>query len=103
MRRRPKAAVLDVIGTLFQTEPLDQHLQKIGLPPGSLEVWFPRVLRDGFALETTGTFRSFPEIAAGTLEGLMSEHALEPKKDDIAEVIEAFAELPAYDDVASAL
>ncbi len=103
MPHRPKAIVLDVIETLFDTAPLEQKLHALGLPKGSLALWFPRVLRDAFALEVTGTYKDFREIATGTLQAFLAENQLEVDNEKIDRVLQAFATLPAHPDVEKGL
>ncbi len=98
-RHRPRIVAFDVIETLFDTRPLDPLLSSIGLPEGSLAVWFPRFLRDAFALEVAGEYQPFREIASASLEALLREHRLDPVRANIDKVLSAFAELPAHPDV----
>jgi 2-haloacid dehalogenase len=94
-----KAVVFDVIETIFDIQPLEKKLTAVGLPSGSLELWFARLLRDAFALEIAGKYKSFTEIAGGTLQALLREHRVERERLTIDSVIKSFAELPAYPDV----
>lgn len=99
MRNKPRAVVLDVIETLFAIDPLEEKLIELGLPAGSLKIWFPRILRDAFALQVTGIFKPFHEVAAGALVSLLAENGIEADSDKIAGVIQAFATLPIHPDV----
>lgn len=47
------------------------------------------MLRDAFALEVAGRFKTFAEVASGALEVLLSENKIEPD----------FAKLSAHSDV----
>ena len=96
---RLKAVVLDVFETLFTIEPLGEKLRAAGLPSGALQIWFARILRDAFALEVTGEYKTFREIAGARLETFMSEQKLEPDRSIIDRVVTAFADLPAHSDV----
>jgi 2-haloacid dehalogenase len=98
-----KAVAFDVIETLFDIQPLEKKLEAAGLPSGSLTIWFPRVLRDAFALEVAGEFKTFAEIGMAALEALMREQQIEPVRSTTQEIIQSFAELPAQPDVESAL
>jgi len=98
-KRRPRIVAFDVIETLFDTKPLDPLLSSIGLPGGSLRVWFARFLRDAFALEVIGEYRPFHEVAAASLEALLLEHRLEAGREKIDKVLSGFAELPPHSDV----
>ncbi len=103
MRRKPTAVVLDVIETLFAIDPLEEKLRDLGLPDGALKIWFPRVLRDAFALQVTGSYQPFREVATGALESLLAENALDAKREKIEAVIQSFATLPAHPDVAEGI
>ncbi len=99
MKQKPKAIAFDVVGTLFAIDPLEEKLKAAGLSDGSLKIWFPRVLRDAFALEVAGQFKTFAEVASGALEVLLRENKIDPDKAKIDNVIKAFAELPPHPDV----
>ena len=59
---RPQVIAFAVVETLFPLEPLRQRLVDAGQPPGVLELWFARLLRDGFALAASGGDRPFAEV-----------------------------------------
>ena len=99
MPHQPKAVVLDVIETCFALDPLEEKLRGLGLPEGSLKIWFPRVLRDAFALQVTGTYKPFAEIATGALESLLAENQREADRAKIDGFLQAFATLPVHPDV----
>ncbi len=99
MKQKPKAFAFDVIGTLFAIDSLEEKLKAAGLPDGSLKIWFPRLLRDAFALEVAGQYKTFAEVASGALEVLLRENKIEPDKGWIDDVINAFAKLPSHPDV----
>ncbi len=99
MIQKPQAVVLDVIETCFAIDPLGEKLQALGLPEGALQIWFPRVLRDAFALQVTGTYKPFGEIATGTLAAFLAENQLAADPAEMKEVIDAFATLPVHPDV----
>ena len=98
----PSAVVFDVFGTLFQLDPLAARLEGIGLP-GTLKLWFSRTLRDAFALQLSGAYKSFREVAAGALDSLLAESGREADGKAIGTVLDGFKELPAYPDVKPAL
>lgn len=99
MKQKPKAVVLDVIETCFAIDPLDERLEVLGLAKGALQIWFPRVLRDAFALEVTGTYKPFAEIATGTLGSLLAENRVEADPETMKIFLAAFATLPVHPDV----
>jgi 2-haloacid dehalogenase len=97
-----EAVAFDVIETLFDIQPLEKRLTAAGLPSGSLNVWFARVLRDAFALEIAGEYKSFAEIGCAALQAFMREQTIDPANSTSEEIIKSFAELPAYSDVRAA-
>lgn len=100
---RPRVVAFDVVETLVSLEPLRGRLAAAGLPNDQLEVWFARLLRDAFALDATGVYQPFKEVAASTLAGLFAEHGLQPDPATIEGVVASFAELPAHPDVEPAM
>ena len=99
---KPAVVFFDVFGTMFQLDPLGRKLEAIGLP-GALKLWFARTLRDAFALEAAGAFRTFREVAGGALEVLLVENDLTPDRKAIGGVLDAFKELPAWPDLKPSL
>lgn len=100
MPHRPAAVAFDALQTIFSLEPMRDRLSAVGLPPDTLETWFARTLRDGFALAAAGSFRPFPEVAAGTLANLFLENGLADAEP--AFVLDGLADLPADPDAARA-
>lgn len=95
-------AVLDVNETLFSLEPIAARLEEVGLE-GRLEMWFARILRDGFAAAAAGTFASFADLARHHLVVLL-EHQEEPAGTDrLDHVIDGFTHVTAHPDVEAGL
>ncbi len=100
---RPDAAVFDVIETIFPLEPLRPRLAALDLG-ADLELFFTRILRDAFALDATGTFRPFREIASGALEVLAAQRGLDhPDRAAVDAVLDGFATLDPAPDVRPAM
>jgi 2-haloacid dehalogenase len=99
---RPDAAVFDVIETIFPLEPLRPRLAALDLG-GELDLFFTRILRDAFALDATGTFVPFRDLAAGALEVLAAQRGLTPTRAAIEAVIEGFKTLEPAPDVRPAM
>jgi 2-haloacid dehalogenase len=99
---RPQAVALDIVETVFALEPISSRLKSAGLPEGALRLFFAQMLRDAFALEASGAYKPFREVAAGSLAVLMASHGVKAGKN-VDEVLAGFAELPAHADVAPAL
>lgn len=100
---RPDVVAFDVVETLVSLEPLRGRLEAAGLPGDRLEVWFATLLRDAFALDATGVYKPFDEVAASALAGVFAAHGLEPDPVKIESVVAGFAELPAHPDVEPAM
>jgi 2-haloacid dehalogenase len=98
--RRPAVVAFDVIDTLMSLEPLRARLTGIGQPPGLLEAWYTRTLRDGMALSATGDYVSFSEVAEAALRGLTHYTVSDAQ---VSLVMAGFDELPAFPDAVPAL
>ncbi len=100
---RPEAAVFDVIETIFPLEPLRPRLAALDLG-GDLDLFFTRILRDAFALDATGTFKPFREIATGALEVLAAQRGLDhPDRAAVDAVLDGFTTLDPAPDVRPAM
>lgn len=99
---RPQVVAFDVVETLFSLEPMRERLRGLGLADDALELWFARLLRNAFALDASGTFRPFGQVARATLEGMLAENDLGMDAGMIDEAMVGFGELPAHLDVAPA-
>lgn len=100
---RPAAIVFDVIETLFPLDPLRPRLVALGLAPSDLELWFTRILRDAFALDASGSFRPFRDVAAGSLQVLLAQHGRVPRHEEVEAVLDGFRALEAAPDAGPAL
>lgn len=100
MTHRPLVIAFDVIETLFPLEPIRRRLADAGQPGHVLDVWFARLLRDGFALAAAGGYRPFGDIAAGALR-TATGGALDDEQTRT--VLAGFAELDAHPDVVPAV
>ena len=100
MTRRPAVVAFDVIDTLMSLEPLRAKLTDIGQPPGLLEAWLTRTLRDGMALSATGDYAAFTDVAEAALRGLTNYTVSD---EQVAAVMAGWAELPAFPDALPAL
>jgi 2-haloacid dehalogenase len=98
--RRPAVVAFDVIDTLMSLEPLRTRLTDIGQPPGLLEAWYTRTLRDGMALSATGDYAGFTDMAEAALRGLTHYTVSD---EQVASVMAGFGDLPAYPDALPAV
>lgn len=94
--------VLDVNGTLFPLEPVGDRLAEVGLE-GALEVWFGRILRDGFAAAASGGFVAFPAMARHHLAALLRRADRPVTEDRLDHVVDGFTVVTAHGDVAPGL
>ncbi|HEV2254503.1 MAG TPA: haloacid dehalogenase type II [Streptosporangiaceae bacterium] len=100
MSRRPAVVAFDVIETLMSIEPLRARLTDVGQPPGLLEAWYTRTLRDGMALSATGDYVPFAEVAGAALRGLTHDTVSD---EQVAAVMAGWSELPAFPDAVPAV
>jgi 2-haloacid dehalogenase len=98
--RRPAVVAFDVIDTLMSLEPLRTRLTDIGQPPGLLEAWYTRTLRDGMALSATGDYTGFTDMAEAALRGLTHYTVSD---EQVASVMAGLSELPAFPDALPAV
>jgi 2-haloacid dehalogenase len=98
--RRPAVVAFDVIETLMSLEPLRARLSDIGQPPGLLEAWYTRTLRDGMALSATGDYVPFHDVAEAALRGLTHYTVSD---EQVAAVMAGWEELPAFPDALPAV
>lgn len=71
-----KGVVFDVNETLSDMSPMADAFHAVGAPPGLAKAWFAGVLRDGFALSTTGGASPFADIAETHLRTVLAPVAL---------------------------
>jgi 2-haloacid dehalogenase len=101
----PELVVLDVNETLSDLKPLRARFTAVGAPAHLLDTWFASVLRDGFALAATGSARTFPEIGAAVLTGLLThvDGLTLPVPDAVAHVLGGVKALEVHPDVPEGL
>jgi 2-haloacid dehalogenase len=102
-KNRPEIIAFDVIETLFSLAPIADRLVSVGLQRESLPVFFSRILRDAFALESSRVYKPFRHVAAAALEVMIASSGTSPEHSDIESVLESFTELPAHEDVEAGL
>lgn len=98
---RPDVVAFDIIQTTFSLEALRPKLTQAGLPGHVLESWFAGTLRDAFALDVTGVFKPFKEVARAGLVGLLAAAGRDNAAAD--GIIEGFAGLDPHPDAAPAM
>jgi 2-haloacid dehalogenase len=94
--------LFDVNETLLDLTALRPRFRAVGAPEHLLPVWFAGVLRDGFALTSTGAHAPFAEVAEDGLRALLT--GLDGLHGDPAaaarEILAGLPELPPHPDVA---
>lgn len=100
---KPSVVAFDVIETLFSLRPVAARFVKAGLHEADLPVFFAQMLRDAFALEASGVYRAFREVAGANLAVLLATRGVRGGDDVIESVMAGFGELPAHEDVRPAL
>ncbi len=90
--------VLDVNGTLFSMDPIARRLSDVGLD-GQLDVWFARILRDGFAAAAAGGFAAFADLARHHLHVLLEAQGAEAPDETFEHVLGGFEQVVAHPDV----
>lgn len=95
----PAVVAFDVNETLVSLERLGERFVDEGLPDGSVELWFARVLRDGFALTATGRRADFLDLARTHLSAMFAAHRRDPDPDAVGNVLAALKEMEVHPDV----
>jgi 2-haloacid dehalogenase len=101
-RTSVELVLLDVNETLFSLRPVAERMTSVGLE-GQLELWFTRILRDGFAAAATGGFAGFRDLADHHLRELFRRHELPGGDAQVDHVLAGFEEVAAHPDVAAGL
>ena len=94
-----RGLVFDVNETLFSLERLQPLFESLGLAEHR-GLWFTTTLKIGFALNSVGRYRTFPDVARAALTSLAPKRVCE---SDLEELLAAFAELEPHPDVEPAL
>src|SRR5687767_2538408 len=76
MDQRPEVIVCDVNETLSDTTALGQNFADVGVAAHLAATWFAQVLRDGFALTSTGDNVTFATIAGSLLDAPLASAEL---------------------------
>lgn len=95
-----RAVVFDVMGTLFDLEPVRERFAELGADPPALEAWFQRTLHEAATVTIVGDYRPFKELAAAALRTTLAQLDLDPSR---TEPLDALAQLEPYPDAEPAL
>lgn len=101
MTNKPNTLVFDVNETLSDMSPLADAFEAAGLPRLAARVWFAGILRDGFALTSTGDNPAFADVAKDSLQRMCAD-MLEAgdHSEAVSNIMSALTSLPVHDDVA---
>jgi 2-haloacid dehalogenase len=94
--------LLDVNETLFPLQPVETRMAEVGLD-GQFELWFTRILRDGFAAAAAGGFAEFRELAGHHLLELLRRRQVTATDAVVSHVLGGFDEVVPHPDVAAGL
>lgn len=101
---RPDVVVFDVNETPSDMSPMGQRFVDLGAPQHLAVTWFAGLLRDGFALTSTGTCPSFAELGAGLLRVQLAGLTLNRELDEsVAHIMKGFNSLALHPDVAAGI
>lgn len=100
---RPRVVVFDVNETLFSLDRLGDAFEEAGLPGHALDLWFARVLMDGFALASAGRMVTFRPLAEERLRRALRSYGLDHGDGAVSAILDRFPELEPYGDVRPAL
>ena len=103
MKSRPKVIAFDVMETLFPLDPLGQRWRPLGMSEEAVTIWFARLIRNALALDATGIYQPFAEVARTTLATLLAEHDRPASATALETALAGLAELPAHPEVSPAL
>jgi 2-haloacid dehalogenase len=99
VRRRPLAVAFDVVETLFSLDAVEAALAEAGPGAPGRDLFFNRLLRDGFALAASDGYWPFREVADSALAA--TSNGLDAAAR--ARVLAAFSRLDAHPDARPAL
>jgi 2-haloacid dehalogenase len=98
----PELVILDVNETLFSLQPVAARMAEAGLD-GQFELWFTRILRDGFAATAAGGFAGFRDLAGHHLRELLRRQHGAATDAEVSRVLAGFDEVEPHPDVAAGL
>lgn len=98
---QPSVIVFDVNETLSDMSPMADRFAELGVAGPMAKQWFASVLRDGFALTSTGERPLFADLAAEAARVLLSEVPLNQGLEDaVQHIVQGMTGLTLHPDVA---
>lgn len=100
MATPPSVVLFDVNETLSDMRPLAGAFEESGMPAAEAQLWFAEVLRDGFALTSTGENPDFVAIARDNLHRHLGDTpGARGRLEDVARILQVFKNLDLHPDV----
>lgn len=96
--RQPRVMIFDVNETLSDMSLMGQRFTDVGAPAYMAATWFAGLLRDGFALTTTGGNPAFAELGAEALRNSIGDHVGDLDAA-VEHIMSGFNSLPVHPDV----
>lgn len=100
MPTNPSVIVFDVNETLSDMSSMGQRFAEAGAPAHLAKQWFAALLRDGFALSTTGDSAGFAAIGVELLTPLLEAAGIADAEETARGLATSVADLPLYPDAA---
>lgn len=95
----PSVIVFDVNETLSDMSPMGQRFADAGAPAYLAKQWFAALLRDGFALSTTGDAAGFATVGVELLTPLLEAAGVADAEEAARRLASSVADLPLHADV----
>lgn len=99
----PTVILFDVNGTILDTAALAPVIRKIFGRKLAMREWFTELLQYTMAYTLAGEYREFSDIGVDVLHMAAARSDLTLTPEDVAQVLQAIRQLPAYPDVPKAL
>lgn len=103
MTPAPALLVFDVNETLLDLEALSPFFQRMFGSPGVMREWFAQLVLYSEALTLAGAYAPFSEIGGAALRMIASIRSVEVGNEDLEELKETVAALPAHSDALESL
>lgn len=99
MAVHPSVIVFDVNETLSDMSPMGQRFADAGAPAHLAKQWFASLLRDGFALSTTGDSAGFAAVGAEILAPMLDAAGVAQPEEAARRLASSMGDLPLHPDV----
>ena len=99
MAVHPSVIVFDVNETLSDMSPMGQRFADAGAPAHLAKQWFASLLRDGFALSTTGDSAGFAAVGTEILAPMLDAAGVAQPEEAARRLASSMGDLPLHPDV----